>query len=504
MGIVNQKGVIRQYFQYYIDYKYKWACMVAIFGAIIIGGLLGMGQWLLVFGFCTILLFIIIAWVNSWISLLIFLFIIPIVPQSFGFYMNGIPILLSIQRLLIIPLLGIWLIKKVSRRNWNSPPKVFFALILLYFGLTSLSSFIAPDTKAAFFRSVANYIEFIGLFIIINDLVISIKRIKTFLMTWVASSLLAFIFGLIEVLTGWNVVEKFSSNTNLVFWNTEDLGHGFQRAFSLFDHPISYSWFAALAFLAAVALLIMEKENKRKIIWFVAIIANSGSLVFSFGRTVILGFICAIILMIISMLPKQRFKFSKVVVICLFLLMLFFSVEPTFLEKRYTSLKEGLLYSSIENDNSWAVQGRLSLIDKGLWLIKSRPLGYGYTATSRNRDSAYFQKTFEGMFGFENHYILVMIETGIQGLISFLLPIFWLWRQTYLLIKNSAPFGRNDSWMLMIFFLSLIIFILIVFMGTSFLGNQEQLYWAILGLAGAFYGVIENEIKSTRFIHYSN
>ncbi len=459
------------------------------------GRMVGQGQWSLPLGLGVGMILVLVLLKSFKAGFLIFLFLMPLLPQAFGIRLSGVPILLTAQRLLIVPILGVWFLRVFQRRSWNPPPRWFFFFVLLHFGVRAASAFYAPDTLPALFRIGADSLEFMGLFLAVTDFCTE-EGIDPIIKDWIAGSFVTLFFGLSEIVTGLSIVQQFALTPTLVFWRTDQLGYGFQRVFSLFDHPISYSWFSCIALLAALVLWLGSKRGVQGRLLLVAVLANLVSIVLSFGRGPAIGLVVALGTLALLGTTREPGKVLGGLVLILMLLLTFQNAVPVASESRLLALADTVNYDSTENPVAWSVQARVNLISNGLSLVASAPFGYGYTSTTRNRDSTFYSMTFADMYGFESAYIAILVETGFLGLVSFLLLLFWCIRRSLTTVTGTWS-NRDIGWSTPLFLLLISIFYLVTLVGTPFLGNQEQVFWVVMGMAGGYFNYADINGEST-------
>jgi len=410
------------------------------------GWLINGGSWAVPLGLGVTLLYLNIVVRDVWRGLLVFLFLMPILPDAWGARLTGFPILLTLQRALIVPLFAVWLLRAFQIGSWRRPPRWLLTLVVVNFALRFVSGLWAPNPTAALNRVIADSVEFVGLFFVIVDLVDE-RRIWSVLRVWVAGSAIGFLVGVHEFVSGWNLVERFALNRENINWHPEYLDYGYRRASSLFQHPISYAWVSSIAVLAAFALLGAEKREQSRRLWWVAVFLNMGSLMLSFSRGPILALTLALLTLMLLSSGRQRIRLGGLAGAAVVMVAVLALARPA-LTRAWAAGTVGLFKPEATGSAPARFQPAVSLearrlvLENGLRLVAARPFGYGYTATTRDRLTDYYDRTFQGMAGFENAYIHVTIEMGPLGLASLLSLFLWILRAPRAAAVPS-PFSRR-------------------------------------------------------------
>jgi len=193
-------------------------------------------------------------------------------------------------------------------------------------------------------------------------------------------------------------------------------GERWLRAYGGLDHPNMFGGFMALAAILAINLVLRENTRKyEKIIFLTAYIFYLNALFFSFSRVAWAGLAVYLLVLFIYILIKKKFVLQKkMLYIILFTGIFMFilgNIYSSLLLPRISNNTRLEIISSQERLNDYA---RSINIIKDNWLLGVGAGNYGVELNNRvSGQPAFFYQPAH------NTWLLILIETGLIGLISF-------------------------------------------------------------------------------------
>jgi len=328
----------------------------------------------------------------------------------------------------------------------------FFLLLFIVFSALSLFNsgpYLMKGFKALFFK----WLEYIIIFLMIQDTVRNYKRARICLFILLGVSLLTGIDAFSQRFFG----IEFLRQKSMIAVGSEP---GLYAVTASFNHYNNFGAYLALVVFPAMGLLFSRQKGLYKVPAALLVILLIACLLLTFSRGSWLGFIGALVLMLVL---SYRFGFSNIIfgTICVFLLFLLFSSS---LEAR------ARLIFQIGGDAS-----RFA-IWRGAWLmIKETPfLGKGLGTFMD-----YFPKYAPnlGVQYAHNCYLQIWAETGIFSLIGFLLFV------SSILYEGIKKFRQNNDFVLLGLICGVFAFLIHSFFDTHFYSLQlAVLFWVSLGL----------------------
>lgn len=332
--------------------------------------------------------------------------------------------------------------------------------VALFTSTLVMSVIFAIHSKVSLLMLVV-YAKVIILYFLTINLVNTKKRFIWTITTIVTGLLISFIYGTYDLLRGARAVQTMQITLEEI-----------SRLFGLSQDPNIFA--AALVVFIPIPLLFIffEKTFWRRVFWltifgcFVIAVMTT----FSRGGALSLGFV-----MLLFIIKKRRHHgvlISSLVVLIILLLLI-----PSELWERISSI------SNIRNDAS--IRERLKLIIHAGYYFLNHPI-FGIGLGNFFEESIRFISRHQPA---HNMYLEVAAETGIFGLIAFL-GIIWI-TVRYLKQSQKMFFDKRENRLALLSEGLKLGFYGFLF-ATLFLSlQQDTLFWAQLGLAGALRSIAE-------------
>lgn len=190
---------------------------------------------------------------------------------------------------------------------------------------------------------------------------------------------------------------------------------GKNRIASTFAHPNFYGYFLVFVILSLLYVIFNKCYNKYRWIYITYLIINYALLIYTHSRTTLFfGSFCILVYIIqhMTMLDKRLFIFLLSIgsiVVCIGLMFLFKS--EVFIDSRYNVIE----YSG---SFTWRIQKWITSLDYMKMYPETYITGVGWMG------SFYYAVNYLYInFGMHNEYIRVLFETGLPGLVFFILYI---------------------------------------------------------------------------------
>ena len=356
--------------------------------------------------------------------------------ETFFFYLFGAGSPLSIFVInLSISVLFLFSIYKILSRKVKIDKVLIFFLVFILFQI--LSAILSEDTKLSF-KGIRDYWALFGGFLAAYSLSKEcIKKIDVFDMFLSIATTIATLMAVIETLFGTDFQRQ------RLFLNAPI---GTMQAKGFFTHHLTFAGFVGLLFFYFFSLIL---KGKRRWFYYLGAISSIISLLLTQSR----GYI----LIVILLLPFVLFRRSKRVVTVTaiaFLLILVLSIFflPPRIKERATNL------FSFKNGS---FSERVYLLKSGCKMFLKHPV-FGYGQNTYTKYSESFRKPYEEKIvypdgiGFRtlchthNVYLMILIESGILGLVSYLVFLALLFES---LIKIEDYHSLSFLFMLIFFLL---------------------------------------------------
>lgn len=329
-------------------------------------------------------------------------------------------------RVLILLLAAVWLVKSLKEKKFSWPKDRTTWALLLFFCLALISLFVAQNQIFAL-RKLLVFISVFPLFFLAKALVQDIEQLKKVVWIVIASALTSavvalaqfgsqFVFGADAVFKFWakNVVPLFLGNSfgaavlQNPSWFVQIGGRTLFRAIGLFPDPHMLAFFLGMASTLNLALLFCGQGRKKLLFGVFLILMTALFLTFSRGGYV--GAAAGLLVTGVLLWRRLDAKAKTFAVGFFCILVALASLTPVF----------GRFFSSFdlaEGSNA----GRLTIWAQSLDVSKNNLLlgvGLGNYPLALN-----FNEDYRSAVTSHNLYLDILAETGIFGLLSWLL--FW-------------------------------------------------------------------------------
>ena len=377
----------------------------------------------------------------------------------------------------------------------------------MWFGLgfvaiSLLSVLVAPDKKWALIDVSKLFIDYTLFFLLIN-LISTIKQLKGFVLLLVLTAFIASTAAIVQVkfpifqMSGADSVIKFGHEEGGIKDPQELKSGSFVRPTGTLGHPNWLSLF--LVTLLPLTLYGISSPDFKKFKYFclLVLVCQLVALILTHDRMAFLGIVfvfgLALWFRLILVTPLL------IVSICLALFIAPFYVPATYLERVF----------SIDNyKKSSSISSRWGLLKAGLGMFIDHPLtgvgagNFGTVLLNEYPDSeaartVYHLREFSNSTisdhsqAAHNMYVEVASETGIFGLIVYMVFIFGAARNMYLLHYHRG--GLQELKKLPItFMISILAF---AFIGLFLHAQLQKVWWIVIGLSIAYSQIILNQNK---------
>jgi Lipid A core - O-antigen ligase and related enzymes len=358
--------------------------------------------------------------INSILKHLIYLFFLLVPLSPWKFKLHGIPLAVDFviaSMIIITYMLNLLTVKDFKGKINDWKVRIFsghlwkFIVIYIFVALLSFTKSVNLKASISEFLRFMSYIALIWIIITeVKDKATIINIIKCF----TVSALVVAVFGIVQAFTGIGLYSAF---------NTEYEYGVARRIASTMFNPNNYAAFIVL--VSYVFLLIGFYSNKKVKSLMIALFALlSLNLVLTFTRGAWLSFLASAAIMCVVYNKKLLYFLSVPAALIIFVK----SIRARFI--------------SIFSFTSGANITRLKLWQTGMLMIKDSPvLGVGMGNSIYVYDS-YIEKypwlalSFP-KYPLHNSYIKVAAETGILGLLTFILMIGYAVYMVYKIYKNA-------------------------------------------------------------------
>lgn len=409
--------------------------------------------------------------------LLLFILVYPILPFHAGMDIGSNLPVIRLHRLLLLSLILCW----VNKRKISTNLRSFFGFPLTHMLWIMIPIYLLSYLSRMNFKG---WIFFMGNFFLENFMIAFIfydvlknkttKDIKRVFFFVAASALVPVLLGLVEYISGFNVFSKIEPYRDILkeaFPPQTRLGA--LRVRGPFIHSISYGLFFAMTVPSGLFLFALGRANARKRFLMLSIfllICFTGSYM-SLSRIAFLVFCLNTFILLF---------FSNVVTAIIFSLLIFLIFTQPFLmyniKERVTLLTVGILgheYHTTEMASS--AYGRIEQLNIGLKSILNTPfLGTG---------------GFNTISIIDNNYLSLIWNSGILGLISYLLFfILPMMLALKMFIRPKDLFYKNISFYTIIILVN-------TFLIFSVLSLTDYLYmvWIYIGIFMASHSICKKE-----------
>ena len=400
------------------------------------------------------------------IGIYLFVFLVPLIP--FKLKVSVIPV--AVDFILItymVFIIFLMLFNKKRRKILYDNLKSFignklFLWIVVYTAACFLSLFPAVD-KAIVITELIRFWTYIFMLFVIFTFVDSQKEISNIVKLTMLSVFIAGLIGLLQYALGDNT-----------FPNPEMIGSA-GRVYATFVNPNFWGAFINLLIFPALILAVRKVKHYKYI--YIFIFTVFVNLILTYTRGSWLGFVIGLLLFIILFNKKLLIPILVIAPVSLFI----------------TGIRSRVF--SIFDTNSWTIIERFKLWETGYLMFKEHPvLGVG-NGNYLRRYSDYINKYSELSLGRDeyavhNTYIKVMAETGIIGIIPFIMVIIYFIKEIYHVFKKPADSLAKD--ISLAFMCSIVSYLIQNISNEMFFVPQVHVFYWIIGALVIKY----NRLKS--------
>ncbi len=332
--------------------------------------------------------------------------------------------------------LAVWLARGLARRHLCLPPSFLLTPFALFLGAVLISLWDAVELSVYGVPELIKWIQVLALCLIVSDYLAQDNRRAG----WIIWILL--LTGLFQALTG---IYQFWLRGEGPY-HFAILGGRFYRAYGTFEQPNPYAGYIGITLALAVGIAtgaLTERLRLRKgagtsenvmIVPMIVIAAFMGAaLIMSWSRGAWLGFTAAMLVMAMALPHRTRWGFLLVVLIVLAGIGLHtMGLLPASVTHRFTSFVEDIRFEDVRgvgiNDANYAVIERLAHWQAALEMWRHNfwtGVGFGCYEPAYG-DFALINWPI-ALGHAHNYYLTVAAESGLPGLVTYLL----LWAVTF-------------------------------------------------------------------------
>ena len=372
----------------------------------------------------------------------------------------------------------------------------------LGFVMISLASvLVAPDKKWALIDVSKLFVDYTLFFLLIN-LISTTKQLKGFILLLILTAFIASTAAIIQVkfpafqMSGADSVIKFGHEEGGIKDPQELKAGSFVRPTGTLNHPNWLSLFLVTLLPLTLYTISSPDFKKFKYVCLIVLVCQLIAIILTHDRMGFLGIVfvfgLALWFRLILVTPLL------IVSICLALFIAPFFVPATYLERVF----------SIENyKKSSSISSRWGLLKAGLGMFMDHPLtGVGagsfgatlmkeYPESEAARTVYYLRESSESTItdhsqAAHNMYVEVASETGIFGLIVYMIFIFGAAKNMYYLHCRGGLKELHN--LPAAFMVSILAF---SFIGLFLHAQLQKVWWIVIGLSIAYSQIVLNQIK---------
>ena len=401
-------------------------------------------------------------------------------------------IFLSVGKVLGILTMAAWLFHHLTQRK-----KLVFTRSM-WFGLgfiiiSLLSVLVAPDKKWALI-DVSKLVVDYALFFLLINLISTSKQLKAFLLLMIITAFIASGAAIMQVkfpafqFSGEDSVRHFATGEGGIKDPQELKSGSFVRPTGTMGHPNWLSLF--LVTLLPITLYGISSPEFKKVKYFclLVLVCQLMALMFTHDRMAFLGIVFVFGASLwFRLIPVRA---PLIVALCLSIFVAPFIIPATYLERVF----------SIDNyKKSVSISSRWGLLKAGLGMFADHPLtGVGagnfgatlmkeYPFTLAAKTVIWIRDAEDSTISdhdqaAHNMYVEVASETGVFGLIVYMIFIFGAARDMYKLHRRGGLKELNG--LPVAFMISILAF---AFIGLFLHAQLQKVWWIVIGLSIAFY-----------------
>jgi O-antigen ligase len=311
------------------------------------------------------------------------------------------------------------------------------------------------------------YFVFVSLYFTIRYFISSKRKMLLSVSYFTLSGIFVCLIGLYQYITG-----SYETTT----WTDTQLFSDIEgRIYSTFQNPNVFGEYLLFLIPISLAMVIISKQRIHKIVYGGALALSLVCLVLTYSRGCWLGLIGG--LAIFTILLYKRFLIPLVALSPLALLLM-----PQNILNRFESI--GNLKDGSTAFRVYVWRGTVSMLEK-IW-----PIGTGIG--TKSFEMAYAPYAYANIMAPHSHslYFHLLSETGIFGILVFILLCYFIIRQLFMIFKHSKD--RALQILAIAFVAGFVSFLIQGFFDNTFYNyRMYMLFFAIVSLSGSLYAIAE-------------
>lgn len=402
------------------------------------------------------------------VSLFFFPVLINFFPGVPGFIIREAPLLIIyIIIIMHFSVSGVTTVKNVK----IGEKEVLIIVLFIYM----LFQAIRQNPLAVGLLGFKSYIYYAPLYFLVLALFDTKEKIRKLVNILFYSGLLLCFISVIQYTYTQNVMKFLNYQVGDLAYRTS-MGH--LKASATLGNPSAYAILSGFILLLTIFNHISgNKELKNVTSYFSLLILGIG-FILSFSRITFIGVILTLILAFL-IYKNKMIKHVFLFIIFLFLVNLF--MNNFLFENFLSSFGVGKNILGINSSKA-----RLEIIFKGLKFFEVKPL-FGYGLGITDAPSRHYASILKlGYFPTDNYYLKLLIESGMVGLVLFLLLIFFSIFKGFKYYKRIKDNYLKSVCISMIFGLLLISFVSIANTALE-LQAINCLFWIMMGLISSSF-----------------
>ena len=365
---------------------------------------------------------------------------------------------------LVVLALGFSLLESKFRDNLTQN-KPIFTDILIGFYLIALVLGLWLSIDPGKYQIFLVYFAFVGFYYVVRYFVSTERRLLLSISFFTLSGIFVCGFGLLQFLTG-----KYQTTT----WTDTSLFTDIAgRIYSTFQNPNVFGEYLLFLVPLSLAMFLISKEKLHKTIYGICCAASIICMILTYSRGCWLGLIAGMGLFILLLYKKALIPIGMLAPFSIFLL-------PDSILNRFMSI--GNLEDSSTAYRVYIWRGTVKMLEK-YW-----PIGAGLGTHSF--EVAYAPFALPAITAPHSHslYFHLMTEAGIFALLTFVVLMYVILRQLFLVYKH--PKNREMQILSIALVSGFVSFLIQGFFDNTFYNyRMYMLFFALLSLAASLYVV---------------
>jgi len=296
--------------------------------------------------------------------------------------------------------------------------------VLFFITLMMLGGIVSSNASKSIEPALL-YVCFMLSYFLAANLIRSTKQLRHTVKLLVLSLLITSVYGLYQnffgtAFAGWHDEEMFSDIAT--------------RVISTFENPNVFGEYLILLIPVVISLMFIKNDPKSKVAWLAVLICSCGSLIYTWSRGAWLGFIIAMFIYLLVM-------YKHTIALCILGLFSFPFMIP-FLPESIVNR-----FTSIGNLNDTSTNYRVNIWKAVVKMIEDTFItGIGVGEGAFDEIYPYYSLSgIESAPHSHNLYLQITLETGLIGLIVFIIAIFFIIRQCFTAVKKVADIHNEGA-----------------------------------------------------------